>query len=233
MSSSSLDGISSVVSYLVHQCEDDDEFQDLYRTWNLSSSASSPVTRIFVPINDQCGASKRKFGIPGGGNHWSLLLWELVDNCSEVKSDDGGEAAVKRKVERGCRFHHFDSSQGYNSSAALTVARKLYDVLRAGGGIGSEENMCKSKAEGTTELQDPVSVLECRTPQQTNGYDCGIYMLGMAEATSSVSAPSLLGAAKEAYEDAVAVRIGGGEEGSFAPEMRRRIAKEIRRLAGV
>ena len=105
----------SVVSFLMHQLPPDDEDYDdeianLNRGWNLPRSQSKDRRRVFVPISDQFGASRSAFARPGGGNHWSMLLWEISPE--------------------GVSFGHFDSSSGMNREAAVAVARKVVDVLR-------------------------------------------------------------------------------------------------------
>mmetsp|Transcript_3976 Transcript_3976/g.8908 ORF Transcript_3976/g.8908 Transcript_3976/m.8908 type:complete len:267 (+) Transcript_3976:40-840(+) len=105
----------SVVSFLMHQLPPDDEDYDheianLNRGWNLPRSQSKDRRRIFIPVSDQFGASRSAFSRPGGGNHWSMLLWEV--SREEVS------------------FGHFDSSSGLNREAAVAVARKVVDVLR-------------------------------------------------------------------------------------------------------
>ena len=142
-------GIRSVVSFLVHQLtEDDDDFDkellNLNASWNLPQSPTSghdvdgmkkvgkenlraqkltqthSRKRIFVPISDQFGESKVAFARPGGGSHWSLLLWEV--NNLYYETDEGFNALV------GVGFYSFDSSQGVNKTAAEVVAKKLHKV---------------------------------------------------------------------------------------------------------
>ena len=142
-------GIRSVVSFLVHQLTEDDEGYDeellkLNAYWNLPQSPTSghdvdgmkkvgkenlraqkltqthSRKRIFVPISDQFGESKVAFARPGGGSHWSLLLWEV--NNLYYETDEGFNALV------GVGFYSFDSSQGVNKTAAEVVAKKLHKV---------------------------------------------------------------------------------------------------------
>jgi hypothetical protein len=144
-------GIRSVVSFLVHQLtEDDEDFDEellnLNASWNLPHSPTSihdvdgmkkvgeenlraqnltqthSRKRIFVPISDQFGESRAAFARPGGGSHWTILLWEV--NTLYYEIDEGYNALV------GVGFYHFDSSRGVNKTAAEVVAKKLHRVRK-------------------------------------------------------------------------------------------------------
>ncbi len=127
----------------------DDELSNLNASWNLprcptcrdadgtENGGSNPgggttsarlgggeritTRRIFIPINDQFGMSRASFVRPGGGNHWTILLWEIDATYYEID----GEFHVPSV---GARFYHFDSSRGVNESAAEAVAKKLQKV---------------------------------------------------------------------------------------------------------
>ena len=240
---------SSVLSFLMHQLpEDDEDYEDelanLNASWNLpkpptsgqncdemtkldsneqkeeDSSSSSPKKiestqkhqrkRIFIPISDQFGASRTAFTKPGGGLHWSLLLWEINTLYYEV-GNDGFNAVV------GVGFHHFDSSQGINAQAAQAVAKKLHCVLCT--------NMSKEK-DG---VADVVEVLECKTPQQENGYDCGVLTLGFSEALATSDD---YGFVKAQYENCLQSEFEEkGGHAAFALGLRKRIGDEIRQLS--
>jgi Ulp1 family protease len=187
----------------MHQCDEDDEdFRDeisnMHQAWQLSSASHK---RVFVPINDQFNASRTAFAKPGGGSHWSLLLWTVSKNPSPSSIPS-------------CTFYHFDSSSGYNTTAALAVSQKLMKVL-----------YCGTKT-------DPIhigaaDVNECKTPQQCNAYDCGVFLLGFAEALSSAKDDFTPKYCKEKYEDTVSSFASRDE---FAVKLRRRIYEDIRTL---
>ncbi|KAE8900434.1 hypothetical protein PF005_g21963 [Phytophthora fragariae] len=122
----------AVVSCQLHQCEDEDEFQDLARGVNL---AERQLCLIPVTDNDSLG---------GNSSHWSLLLFA-----------DG-------------EFRHFDSSAGHNQHAARRVAKSFELLLKATGRHDGE-----GAADRVEEVPD--------APQQQNGYDCGMYVLVLAE----------------------------------------------------
>ena len=167
----------------MHQCDEDDEdfldeMSNLHHAWSLSAESK----RIFIPINDQFNQSRTAFSRPGGGSHWSLLLWTLPD----------------------CNFYHFDSSSGYNSSAALTVSRKLLKVLRL-------------KAIPGQPFE--TNVKTCKTPKQQNGYDCGVYLLGFAETLTSFHGES------QKYGDVICKELSRDD---FTKMLRKRISNDIR-----
>ena len=92
------------------------------------------------------------------------------------------------------------------------MARKLGDVL------DSTNKNCVTHS----------IVVECKTPQQGNGYDCGVFTLGLSEALSSQ--PFGLGKSEQQKELQSQFEIMGGEN-KFASNLRKRIADDIRELA--
>lgn len=185
----------------MHQLpEDDEDYQDelfnLGSSWKLPADLSRERKRVFVPICDQFGASRNAFVRVGGGNHWSLLLWEIG------RKEEGHVMS----------FRHFDSSSGFNQEAARSVARKLGDVLNS-----------RNKNSTTHSI-----VVECKTPQQYNGYDCGLMALGLAEALSLQ--PFGVGKSEQEKELHSQFELMGGKD-KFASNLRKRIANDIRELA--
>lgn len=205
-----------------HNCDELMKLESSQVEEHLSSSSShsnkSSTTatqkhqrkRVFIPISDQFGASRSTFTRPGGGRHWSLLLWEI--NTLYYEIDDGYNALV------GVGFHHFDSCPGTNTRAAQAVAAKLHATL------------CAPMSKEEDGVSDVVEVLECKTPQQQNGYDCGVLTLGFAEALSESDGD--YGFVKEQHEALVQADFvdKGGHQG-FALGLRKRIGDDIRALA--
>merc|ERR1711862_887649 len=70
--------------------------------------------------------------------------------------------------DRTVYYLHFDSCKRYNCIAAQTVSKKISYML-----------MLSNSNNATEEIV--VNVIECRTPQQRNGYDRGIYLLVLTE----------------------------------------------------
>ncbi|BFG34322.1 hypothetical protein CerSpe_205960 [Prunus speciosa] len=91
----------------------------------------------------------------GGGSHWSLLAFERNANKFFHHDSNGG-------------FFHHDSKGGMNS----VHAKRLYNAVVSFMGVSSS----------TTK---PV-YQECNSsPQQMNGYDCGLYVLAIARVICS------------------------------------------------
>ncbi|OWZ07959.1 Ubiquitin1-specific protease [Phytophthora megakarya] len=122
----------AVVSCLLHQCQDEDEYQDLASGVNLTHRR---LCAIPVTDNEALG---------GASSHWSLLLYS-----------DG-------------QFRHFDSSSGHNQRAAKRVAQAFELLLRSAG---------RRDGDGAASRVEEVA----DAPQQQNSYDCGMYVLVLAE----------------------------------------------------
>ena len=211
----------AVVSYMMHQCDDDDLI-DLGRSWcsdlrkgrsisTIMSSSSrsnesniSSLAGIFVPVNDQNGAGADAFQTVGAGNHWSMMLVVL----SSIAQEDAFKVS---------QILHFDSAGRCNSSAANAVSARILRAISLG--------------NGNTANHDKVSLTHCSTPQQSNGYDCGIFALGSAEALSDVSLWSGQNVVVADVEASLQefVTVNGGTD--FAKALRQRIANDIRALA--
>ncbi len=234
----------------MHQLREDedykefhDELSNLNASWKLptpSLPSSSTQTfeyycskfdsdiivtrrRIFIPICDQFGASKAEFAQPGGGRHWSMLLWEVIARYYPKGYH----------VQLISSFSHFDSSsQGYNSDAAWRVAKKIRRALR----FSEDDDGFAVWMEGDPDM---VNFAECFVPKQNNGYDCGVFALGFAEAISSASMQQLYPDGKidratttEVHEAVVRAHFeaNGGSE-AYALRLRKRIGDDIRKLA--
>jgi Ulp1 family protease len=81
-------------------------------------------------------------------------------------------------------------------------------------------------------VPDSVEVVECQTPQQRNGYDCGLFALGVAESLSGSADDFVIN--KKNCENLLQnyfEKNGGHEE--FALRLRKRIGDHIRELAGL
>lgn len=129
----------AVVSCMMLQCDDDDEFEELGRGLHIRSKQL-----CFIPVNDNEG-----FG--GESSHWSLLVYRRG-------------AAVRS-------FEHFDSSSGHNTRAAKRIMATFEKMLHA----------C-AVAGGDAAVAPEARFVNVRdAPQQRNGYDCGMYVLVVAE----------------------------------------------------
>ena len=202
----------NIVSFFMHQLslEDEDDTEEminLCRTWGIkhqqprkkeetdgsacsSSSSSSSMIMMLIPINDNHGGSHMDFQRPGSGSHWSLLVCCNIRNGDDDDDDDSLDC---------CRYFHFDSSSGSNANTAIRVATKLNNMI----------SLCQNQSDTNRNGNDvkhgdemKIDVIECLTPQQINGYDCGVCTLCAAQAiqnalhhqsssSSSSSSPSV------------------------------------------
>lgn len=89
-----------------------------------------------------------------------------VNNNTDADMPNGGShwslLVFRRQIkgDGGCRFEHYDSCTGANNSLARNIAGKLVHTLAP-------------KSKGT------IRVVHMRTPQQVNGFDCGMYVLAI------------------------------------------------------
>ncbi|KAK2972762.1 hypothetical protein RJ640_019410 [Escallonia rubra] len=142
--------------------------QDLDNQSVASMNFSNKEVIIFS-VNDN-----EDFGGHDDGSHWSLLVYDRSMNA----------------------FVHHDSMQGANNLHAV----KLYEAVKpfVGGASSSStkpkssssstRNNKKKKKEPTANKPKPSAasnappafIERSSTPQQTNGYDCGLYVIAIA-----------------------------------------------------
>ena len=223
----------SVVSFFMHQIslgdeEDIDEFRNLYSIWGLSGLSASAakknsateqtigenVVALFVPVNDNNGSG---FGVAASncfdGNHWSFLL-------AVISIDNGRQ-----------RFFHFDSSAGYNHLTARKVSNRIRDIVIIGSN-GRTSNVDTGAGAG-------ADFIECRSPQQNNGYDCGLHTLVTADAISEYlnAVEFMIGnntiALKTCMEKALDNFVAkfGGTNSDIGKKKRRQLAASITAIA--
>lgn len=92
-----------------------------------------------------------------GGSHWSLLVYTRGRENEHVRSSKG----------RADVFAHFDSAGGINRGAADALAHAVAPWLGSPGARAAAETVNHAPAAA---------------PRQTNGYDCGLYVLAAADA---------------------------------------------------
>mmetsp|Transcript_37222 Transcript_37222/g.41934 ORF Transcript_37222/g.41934 Transcript_37222/m.41934 type:complete len:309 (-) Transcript_37222:3-929(-) len=173
----------SVVSFWIHQCTDQDDIKEFVNNIDFpgkdgTSSNSGGV--IFVPVNDNMSNSSNSWQTPNSGSHWSLLL--IVVGCdknecnnndkddSDSEDDDKNDNDDDSEVT--LRFWHFDSIRNSgNIRAAQDIAERMR--LHVYPGKKNKEN------------SDTMKVIQAETPQQLNGYDCGVHVLGAAKIFAS------------------------------------------------
>jgi hypothetical protein len=208
----------AIISFTMHQIDvsDQDEVSNLISAWNLSppDDAKQHIKRIFVPINDEHKSSHMSYtpGGGAGGSHWSLLVVDIITTTTTPNYDE---------TKQGMHFYSFDSHEGYNISAAKAVAHKLHTVLQQ-----QYSSMGRTASVNVIEFHQAM--------QQTNGYDCGVYTLGFAEAllrlSNDRSDSGLLD--EKAIETAFSSYVNDmGGQIHFASNLRKRIGDDIRKLA--
>ncbi|GAV77304.1 Peptidase_C48 domain-containing protein, partial [Cephalotus follicularis] len=111
----------------------------------------------------------------GSGTHWSLLVYDRNMNA----------------------FLRLDSMEGVNNSDSMKLYEAVKGYMGTSYGSSSLETSSKSSVNGrnkkkkevvavrTKSMTDPTTpptFMECQTPQQTHGYDCGLYIMAVARA---------------------------------------------------
>ena len=232
----------AVISFIMHQLDETDEdygdeVSNLMSTWNLEQQQRS---RFFLPINDEYGSSSMRYTQgqqQASGSHWSLLLVDIVMSTAAPPVDTTQQRNNVTMPEM--KFYHCDSHRGYNQFAAQAVANKVKRVFLKHYSTGDDVSI------NTTN----VNVTECQVPQQSNGFDCGLYTLGFAEALLRLSNDNPCssssssnndddnnnnkndGLLKVRIETAIASYMSDMGGLNFASTLRKRIRDDIHKLA--
>jgi len=93
---------------------------------------------------------------PLGLSSKRAVLWAL-NNCASLDAPGGSHWSLLVFLRESRTFYHLDSSAGMNSLAAKDMARRASKLL---GGVG-----------------EASAVVEMEVEQQTNGHDCGVFLL--------------------------------------------------------
>ncbi len=189
----------SIISFFMHQLsiddeDDQDELKQICQPWltfdngpisksdennvQNENEGKNQVNIIFLPINDNHAATLSSFQQPGSGNHWSLLVLIMA----KVQKENGAHHSSiypSTLSSPGIKsmFFHFDSSKGMNASSATSVSKKVNEMISI---FTADYTSQKFNGKRTKYQNNPV--IECITPQQQNGYDCGIHTLAAASA---------------------------------------------------
>lgn len=160
----------AVVSFLMHQCHDEDDYRDFCRGCrNFQQPQDHDMRRrhvLMIPINDTLTASH--WNVPGMGSHWSLLVLVLMNHHHPHPDDDDDDEEKTNQQQRFVSTAvHLDSVR-HGTGGNLPVAQAVADqIVRA------------------ASLSAPKVVVQCQsTPQQQNAYDCGVHVIAMAQQIS-------------------------------------------------
>lgn len=141
----------SAVSFLMHQCNDDDEMSEFASGYIFFRTSE----RLFIPVNDNMMPSSQ-WNVTGLGTHWSLLVLLLSKKQAKVSNQSCWEISP----------YHYDSIPGSsNGQAASAVSIKFCKLFQ-------------DCIKGTVALN---SIHHCTCPYQVNGYDCGMHVLATTE----------------------------------------------------
>lgn len=179
----------AVISFIMHQLDEsdgdyEDEVSNLMSTWILEQQQRS-IKRFFLPINDEYGRSSMSYTAgqqQASGSHWSLLLVDIIFMPTAPPVDITQQHNNMTMPEM--KFYHCDSHRGYNQFAAQAVANKVKRMFLKHYSTGDNDSITTN-----------VDVTECQVPQQSNGFDCGLYTLGFSEALLRLSNDNSCGAA--------------------------------------
>ncbi|KAL5717693.1 Ulp1 peptidase [Ranunculus cassubicifolius] len=138
---------------------DDKYVKEFAQSNNLSSKSL-----VLFAINDSGGDDS--------GSHWSILVYDRTEN----------------------KFLHFDSMEGENSVHAMKVYHAIKEYMGPGGDVSRPQKKHRNKKKlaakpvggtkpesvGATASVGLPTFTDCKTPPQSNGYDCGLYVLAIA-----------------------------------------------------
>lgn len=236
----------AVVSFLMHQCEDDEELADFLNGYDDCFSSDDAI--VFLPIHDTMTANNASWNQTGQGAHWSLLVVDWSGSLL-VESGDKNDTCSDRGVSsllpsssstrQELKGYHFDSiPQSGNAVAAMAVAAKMQTLLSfsrrsSGGGGGGISTLSMPKTNAVPAAA--TRTIECNVPSQCNGYDCGVNVLATAEAVLQILLQqqqqqqgeakgyslSLLAACEEHLANLFSANS------SYCSDLRRRIAVDI------
>ena len=173
----------SVISFFMHQCVDEEELLEFYHGQGIGGAAM-PEGRnnelalqqaVFIPINDTNAAAGVMRGRSSAvGTHWSLLLVILL-----VERGEDEEKGLLQPI-----YLHFDPvKSSCNHLAVVAVATKFHRLLA----LAEKSERGFDRITWSTKDIDigKMIVRNCRTPQQRNAHDCGIYTLAVADILAS------------------------------------------------
>lgn len=101
-----------------------------------------------------------------------LVFFACNDNPDPSSASGGSHWSLLTYTKQDSTFRHYNSATGMNEEAAMSLAKNAWKLLGSGG---------------------KLKYKRVYTPQQINSYDCGLYMLGMADIIAESYSKGLLG----------------------------------------
>ncbi|KAL5711259.1 Ulp1 peptidase [Ranunculus cassubicifolius] len=95
-----------------------------------------------------------------------VIIFPVNDNEDVTLAEGGSHWSLLAYVRKKNVFVHHDSSGGLNRWHAKSLSKVVAKYLSSGGSSGSD---------------DPTYIDFNETPQQRNGYDCGLYVTAIAK----------------------------------------------------
>ena len=219
----------SVVSFWMHQCIDQDEIHDFVKNTQFPGKEGERDGVLFIPVNDNMStystSNNTIWQVSDSGSHWSLLVLEVF--CTEERKKDN-----QNFLTSTLRFWHFDSIRNSgNIQAAKDIAAKI--CLH----VYPKASIISALASDLSKVTEGI-LHQAETPQQQNGYDCGVHVLGAAKILSNYILMTTLTSDKtrdspcrrlQDLEECLRNEIGNDSQG-FCSKLRQEISLEIRRL---
>lgn len=199
----------SVVSFFMHQCVDQDEIEDFVSSTQFPGRGTRGDGIIFIAVNDKMAKNSDPYSVvSGGGSHWSILVVQAV-SFQKRKNDE-------TKSTTTLDFWHFDSVRhSGNRQAAEDIAAKIAKHAFPEGLIGTKNSR--------------FITLQATTPQQENGYDCGVHVLGAAKILSNYLSIAGNDSRLGDLEGCLRKEMGNSPQ-KFCSTLRHEMSSEIRRL---
>ena len=143
---------------------------------------------VFFPLNDTTSLS----GQVGAGKHWTLLVLDVCRaTCVAYDSMGGGKKA---------------------GAPAAKLAKALAPLLPKLAAEHAQVQGASSSSASSSAPAEKSSLICAPTPQQSNGSDCGMYALSLAECIAAlrIKHPSL-GLDSKEYATALASQLTPAE----------------------
>lgn len=206
----------SVLSFLMHQWDPEDDGGNPVDMLGLKDWNTSRTQQSIVSDSQQRKRRTKLVFFPINDNYTSQSWhkpgggthWTLLLLWLPL-----GVATDDSAISSSSAFYHFDSSPSSdNRKAALALARKL----------------------GCTTTTPQI--YECRVPRQTNGYDCGLHMLGTVKALADCLLRNDTGSSVDNNEPPTPELLEGivrhhvATSPNFCCQLRQDIVRDIRAL---